>query len=223
MARERNPQTIAAISDAAWNLFQKKGYAKTSYSEIAKAAGVNRSTTQDYFPNKRLLAADALGRLRAWAEKAASQTYPEVDDPFAMQYIIGQIYIAALLTNNESKRFFCEVLEDRALTDEMILLDLSWSADKISHNDSSYFSKMESRQNLIVAMGGLYELIYFCVQNDEPLDIAGRLQAPLRATANLLSLNAEECEKTFMLYRLSEDERKKLSKVVYDSAFTPSA
>ncbi len=52
MARERKVSTESKIISAAWNLFYKYGYDKTTVDEIIEMSGIAKSTFYHYFKNK---------------------------------------------------------------------------------------------------------------------------------------------------------------------------
>ena len=57
-ARQAFHDVVAArrdIREAAWRLFEERGYAAVSVEEIAASAGVSRTTAYRYFPNRDAL------------------------------------------------------------------------------------------------------------------------------------------------------------------------
>lgn len=67
--RPRDPQTDAAILDAALKLFVAHGLEGASFERIARAAGVTRATIYRRWSARDALLADALGRLKENAEQ----------------------------------------------------------------------------------------------------------------------------------------------------------
>ena len=52
----RKPKvTTEAIISAAWDLFEKRGFAETTMAEIAEAVGISRRSIFNYFPSKEAL------------------------------------------------------------------------------------------------------------------------------------------------------------------------
>lgn len=52
----RKPKvTSEAIISAAWELFEKRGFAETTMAEIAEAVGISRRSIFNYFPSKEAL------------------------------------------------------------------------------------------------------------------------------------------------------------------------
>ena len=120
MARPKNQKLINGIIKSSWRLFLEKGYNGTTYSDIAACCEVPKISVQNNFPHKSLLAAANLERLRFYAAKVECDEFPSVDDSFTKLYLLGQIYIAALLSSEESRRFLKDILESRLLTEETI-------------------------------------------------------------------------------------------------------
>ncbi|WP_223168069.1 TetR/AcrR family transcriptional regulator [Nonomuraea sp. SYSU D8015] len=74
--QQRSRETVAAILEAAAQLFQRHGYADTTTNKIAERAGVSIGSLYQYFPNK-----DAL--LVALAERHLAQSAEQVAQVFA--------------------------------------------------------------------------------------------------------------------------------------------
>jgi AcrR family transcriptional regulator len=89
-ARER----LLAAADAC---FAEKGPVRTRMSDIARRAGVHRSTVYYYFPNKDALLAASFVRVLAATLQAVEQCW-QTDEPFLDQLI------AASLRGNEIAR-----------------------------------------------------------------------------------------------------------------------
>ncbi|TDE51562.1 TetR/AcrR family transcriptional regulator [Nonomuraea mesophila] len=74
--QQRSRETVAAILEAAAQLFQRHGYTATTTNKIAERAGVSIGSLYQYFPNK-----DAL--LVALAEHYLTQSAQQVAQVFA--------------------------------------------------------------------------------------------------------------------------------------------
>lgn len=74
--QQRSRETVAAIEEAAAQLFDRYGYAATTTNKIAERAGVSIGTLYQYFPNK-----DAL--LWSLAEQHLDATAAEVAETLA--------------------------------------------------------------------------------------------------------------------------------------------
>ena len=194
MPRPRNPETTKSILDASRSLFASKGYQNTSYTDIAEASGVNRATVQKYYPKKEQMAALALERLRDCAKQVADEAFPEVEDAAVEQYLLGQVYIASLLGSEGARNFLCDTLADRSLANEAIVVNFEWSAQLVRGDAGGEDAADEAlRQDTVVAMGGLFELMYYSVTTGQPFDIAKRLMDVLKVgVAPLRGMTAEQ-------------------------------
>lgn len=224
MARQRNPETIAKIADAAWQLFGERGYYATSYADVAAASGINRATVQHYFPKKEIMASINLKRLRTCAVKSAQAYDPKAKGSFAELYILGQIYIASLMSCENARRFFCDVLENRILTDETISTDFQWSiayvlgTDAVQSDDDTNAANA-THQDIVVNMGGLYELMFHCIRHNTTFNIAARLEPVFQSFAHLAGVTKKECTEVFKQHTIPDQDLIRLGKSTYNHSF----
>lgn len=218
MARPKNEETILKIREAARQLFCDKGYKSTSYSDLAQASSVNRATVQDYYPKKRVLATEHLTRLRTCADEVARQQFPSEQSPLAQQYLLGQIYIASLLSCDESRRYLSDILEDRTFMEDMIALDAGWSIVYV-HAEGDGTIPEEALQDMICIMGGVYELMFYSVRTGQPIDIAKRLRPGMEVLASLLLMDKRECADLLNRCALPATQALALGQVVFEQAF----
>lgn len=89
-ARRRNDPTAVRgkVLDAAFCLFQSKGYNGTSMSDIAATAGVTSGAMHHHFPTKKIL---GLSAIRERVASAVEETWlmPLEQAPSAMQGVAG--------------------------------------------------------------------------------------------------------------------------------------
>lgn len=218
MARPKNEETILKIREAARQLFCEKGYKGTSYSDISRASNVNRATVQDYYPKKRILATEHLNRLRACAVEITELQFPGVQSYLAQQYLLGQIYIASLLSCVESRRFLSDILEDRTFMEGMIARDVDWSIVYV-HAESDGAIPEEAFQDMICVMGGVYELMFYSVRTGQPIDIAKRLRPGMEVLATLLPISEREDAELLDRCVLSTSEVSALGRAAFAQAF----
>ena len=204
MPRKRNYDTIARVLDASWDLFGEKGYTDTSYADLARVSGVNRATVQHYFPKKELIASMNMELFRSACAELVNERYPEAKEPIARQYLVGQIYVAGLLSTKQTRRFAHDVLESRAFTDATIATDLDWSVSEVLGQNTS--ANVELRQDVIAAMGGLYGLMYHTTLTGEGFNLSERIRPGLRSLGALAGYTHEECDRIFDRYVLTRNE-----------------
>lgn len=219
MPRKRNEKTVELTLKATWELFAKKGYSQTSYADVARVSGVNRATVQHYFPKKELMASMNLQLLRTACAELVSERWPDVKDPIAEQFLMGQIYVSTLLRSPETRRFTLDVLESRAFTNETIASDLDWSLDRIfgaGHGDAD----TELKQDVLAAIDGLYGLMYHSALTGEPFNLSKRLRPGLLCLGKLAGRSADSCEEAFDRYTLTEAELEQLASAAQARAFS---
>lgn len=220
LAKPRNPETAETIVAAAKSLFRAKGYNATSYSDLAKESGINRATVQDYFPKKRLLAVGQMQELRSVSTQLASKEFPQHSSSFAQHYLLGQIYLSALLCCEESRRFLCDILQDRTLMEDEIESDLFWSADFVSTGQLDHAPEREENfQDMVMAMGGLYELMYYSVQTGQSIDIPKRLSQVMGRLAAVAQIDSAEAHKVFDACAIEGDALRELGIAAFSAAF----
>lgn len=220
MAKPKNPETAEAIVRAAKALFVAKGYNATSYSDLARESGVNRATVQDYFPKKRLLAVSQMQELREVSTAIAAQEFPQHASSFAQHYLLGQIYLSALLSCEESRRLLCDILQDRSLMEDEIESDLFWSADFVSTGQLDHAPEREENfQDMVMAMGGLYELMYYSVQTGQSINVPKRLSQVMSRLAAVAEIDRLEAEKVFDECAIEGDALCELGTAAFSAAF----
>lgn len=78
--RPRSAAAEAAILDAALELFAERGLEGSTIEEIARRAGVGRSTVYRRWPTKQAVLVDAIARLRAGAQPVQDWSVVTADD-----------------------------------------------------------------------------------------------------------------------------------------------
>lgn len=218
MPRPKNPDTTTSILDASWHLFNERGYNRTSYAAIADKAGVSQPLVQKYFPSKDTLAIDNLARVRFATDQEVRASFPKVTDPLERGFLLAQIYVAALMSSDESRRFFKDILRDRELTRATITNDTMWTIDYIDATALRDENQIEVVEEATAALGALYETMYFCITTEKDMDINLRLQPCFvnlyrlsgRPTGESLRI-AEKC-------KIKEKTLKELGQKVYQQA-----
>lgn len=154
MGRKPDFEKKLQIEKTARRLFVKKGFAGTSYQQIADAMGTEKSNIQRHFPKKEIFVDHLFQDLL----DAAAKFYDPVEENyFRSLYQIGVIYFAFLLSP-PMRQFTTDVLSERALTEVIIQKDMQWAAEYLSG-----FNLEEQpgfRDDVALVMGGVYELVY---------------------------------------------------------------
>lgn len=154
MGRKPDFEKKLQIEKTARRLFVKKGFAGTSYQQIADAMGTEKSNIQRHFPKKEIFVDHLFQDLL----DAAAKFYDPVEENyFRSLYQIGVIYFAFLLSP-QMRQFTTDVLSERALTEVIIQKDMQWAAEYLSGFELE--EQPGFRDDVALVMGGVYELVY---------------------------------------------------------------
>ncbi len=175
MPKVRNEQTEQAIRSAAWRLFFEKGVDATSYSGLAEVSGVSRPLVQRYVPKKELLVEWCVSEIRRAAVEVCDEAYPQQLDPLSRLYLRGQVNVATYFACEGVQRLMLDVFSSREMTQRTIAEGFRWT---VSHTlpDRTELLEADEPDELIMAMGGLYELIYTYLARGKTPDVAAITQ-----------------------------------------------
>ena len=171
MPRAKRQETARSILLAAWDLFQMQGFDGTSFTDLAKRSGVSRPLVQRYYPQKCLLLETCVQAIREASARVAEQAYPQVTNPIERLRLMGQINIAAFFATLGSRRLMRDVLSSRELTRRNIAESFLWTLRK-TLPEHPELAEREEPDELIMAMGGLYELLYAYLESGRTPDVA---------------------------------------------------
>lgn len=221
MARPRDVKKERAILSTAWKLFDNRGYKQTSYTDIAEKSGINRATVQRYFPKKEGMLIAALTSLRSQCEWMALGCCPSISTGTELLYRLGQIYLAALMVDNRSRRLLCDILEDRSLVEATIGNDLLWSIGYASGRSKGENLEVreDQRMAVIASMGGLYEVMYYCARNDRAFAPAVWMRSVARASADILGMTEQESDRLIRASAIDDAELKRMAEAAYENVF----
>ena len=115
MARKRNEQTIAQIRRASRRLILEEGYEACTYSALAEATGIARTTIQHYVPRKEALAAELMQAVSDVAYERATNLLGPDPHPLELTYVAGQVSSGIYHSEPGLRRFLHDVLVNREL------------------------------------------------------------------------------------------------------------
>ncbi|MBQ9316329.1 MAG: TetR/AcrR family transcriptional regulator [Atopobiaceae bacterium] len=171
MPKARNQQTEQAIRSAAWRLFFDRGFAATSYTDLAEASGVSRSLVQRYVPKKELLVGWCVAEIRRAATEVCDEAYPQRLGPLERLYLRGQASIAAYFACEGIGRLMLDVLSSRELTQQTIVEGFRWTVEH-TLPDRPELHDIDWPDEIVMATGGLYELVYVYLLKGHTPDVA---------------------------------------------------
>ena len=96
---ENEPNKRSFILSQAFGLLMEKGYAKTSYTDIAKACQLTRPLVQYYFPKKEMFMQEFIERLIELCNTYLRQHKLNTGYCFVDFYLTGTMYFTFLLEN----------------------------------------------------------------------------------------------------------------------------
>lgn len=159
MPRTRNLETERSIRAATWRLFLERGIEATSYTDISRASGISRPLVQRYFPKKELLVKECVAAIRTAAVRTCDEALDMPDDPLTRLYLLGQVNVAEYFHSEGIRRIMLDVFSSRLLTQQTIDDGFLWTVAEILP-DRPELARTDEPDELIMATGGLYELLY---------------------------------------------------------------
>ncbi|MFT8358904.1 TetR/AcrR family transcriptional regulator [Bifidobacterium aquikefiri] len=165
----------------AFMLFAKRGYNKTTMSDIAKACNTTKTLVQYHAPKKELLANLLMRSLFELIESAMSgATMPRKIDSLEQLYVIGFLHFNLLTQNVSMEPITKDIVASRKLTERMIDTEIMWIARtsvQARHRElsgetsvpiamwSSFVNDQDTlephiEQAVVAGQGGAYELMH---------------------------------------------------------------
>ena len=157
MPAPRNDKERSRIYEQAIVLFMERGYAKTTYRDIADACGTTKSMVQHYFPKKEQMAERFFREKLDGFMVRAQAMMPAGHTVFDLLTCVGLLHYDFLLNDSCAALFCADLLESRALTNKVILEELRWAAERVQDTTPSGVT-MEAQ--FVVALGGAYDLMH---------------------------------------------------------------
>lgn len=183
------------MESTARRLFLEKGYAKTSYQDIADACGVQKTNVQKHFAHKDLFIDHFFEDLLDWSDEFFAARGMRPDDYYQALYLVGQIHFAFLLSTPELQRLTLDIVSDRKLTETMINQDVRWATKYLE--GFSLEEQQAFADNVAVVMGGMYELLYRKLSADTALDVQAFQALAMNLFTFIQGIPASEAEQLF--------------------------
>ena len=187
--------TAKKMESTARRLFLEKGYAKTSYQDIADACGVQKTNVQKHFAHKDLFIDHFFEDLLDWSDEFFAARGMRPDDYYQALYLVGQIHFAFLLSTPELQRLTLDIVSDRKLTETMINQDVRWATKYLE--GFSLEEQQAFADNVAVVMGGMYELLYRKLSTNTTLDVQEFQALAMNLFTFVQGISRGEAEKLF--------------------------
>lgn len=172
MVRPRNEKLKDDIARAAAEQFEARGYNATSYASIAQACGISRNLVQYHWPKKEQL---AVGYMEDLLSRCSDELgfYPQdVIDNYERITAVGTRFFETLLAREGTRQFLRDIIVDRDLTEAVLAFNLEWA---MAHVTPTGYDRERTRRTVISRMGGFYDLLYWCLKHNEPMDVKTEL------------------------------------------------
>ncbi|MGL6200214.1 MAG: TetR/AcrR family transcriptional regulator [Lachnospiraceae bacterium] len=118
---QKSKLTREKMIDSAKKLFFEKGLIHTSQQEIADDAGVNRGLIYHYFGSKEQMARIIFEHFdKSFFTTLNSRFFSSEPDKVFVSIVQGRIILNFLLTHEQMKRFYMEIILENVVTDYSI-------------------------------------------------------------------------------------------------------
>lgn len=175
MPRPRNDELKERLARAACALFREQGYDATSYAGIAQACEVGKNLVQYHYPRKELFAIAFMEYVLEEAQTALDFTDDDLRADYGAVYQVGVCYFTYLLRPAGYRVFLQDVIRSRDLTESILAFNITWALQHSAADASLGAPGSEVVQGIVASMGGFYELLYYCLKNELPFDVAAEL------------------------------------------------
>lgn len=204
MVRPKNGKKKAEIVRCAAMLFRKVGYTATTYQAIADEMGESRALIQHYFPQKSEFATIFFSTLSHSVTEVLDSAGKLHGDKYIDFYLVSQVYYAYLTTNEPTKLFVEEVLGDRCLSDEVLLLNLEWMTEFLREETAE--EAAWSLDSILVRGGGLLTFIHYWLPKGRVLNVEPFIKDNIVERMAHSGMHPAAAEATLAPHRIDEEE-----------------
>ncbi len=151
----------ATIKHAAFALFRVNGFAKTSYSAIARRSGCGRPLVQYHFPKKDDLLVEFISDVMTEIDLELSSELRVSPNNPQRTLLFGQIYYATLLLDEGMRTLALDMLGNRDITTRIIRANAEATVPAESDEAQHALTLRASA----LATGATYELLYTALKD----------------------------------------------------------
>lgn len=176
MSRPRNEELSSRVRTAVINQLLSRGLASTSYASIAKAAGTTRAVVQAYYPHKTDMANEysrVSSDIAMEITEAPYKRLPMADEQakkIAHLFLSGSLYFEFMQRDDTRRSYLAEILRDRDQAEALIFMIADFSFAEINRDD--VIEDPAYRNDIIMSIGGLFELLYYHLKHGIHFDPA---------------------------------------------------
>ena len=172
MARPINYLERSRIQNEAFSLLSKKGFNKTSLSDIANEAKISKSLVQYYYPKKEQLISEFVDLSLNYVYKLIKEDSTlHFASEFDMIYGVGYAQFYFIMYNPLASKFALDILRDRENTTIVVDNTVNWIHQKAKDLLSqSKLSLLEETNLFTFTVGGAFEYLYKALKNKEEIN-----------------------------------------------------
>lgn len=211
MGRAKNTELREKISAHAVKLFSEKGYVNTSFADIARECGVERTIVQYYFPYKDILIREFLDKCLKKVAEMAEELSEERFDAFGRAYFMGVASFEFIINCKKMEKMALDIIESRQLTSLIIPLYCQW--DKWLTGDDF------QEDATIMAIGGAYELLYHYMKNGIEISSEFLAEKSYYVFTSWHGVSHERAKEKLLEYCITEEEVKAAAKKIEKALF----
>ena len=204
MARPRNEELYNRIKREAYHQLLSYGYTDTTYQSIATACGVTRAAVQNYYASKSDLALSFFSDLLGVIDDSVRRNRLHEENEFDTMFCIGQSFFYFLMKDLESRKLLFELTQSREITSEVLVFEYKWGLQFIGSERTVTEEKF--RDDVIVSMGGFYELLYQYLKGEEPFDLPTHLGRVVRSIMHDHGYGYEEAKAFIAAHHMTGEE-----------------
>lgn len=210
MPRPRNNELYERVCNEAIKQMLSAGYSASSYASIADACGTTRAIVQDYFPKKNLMAMMLVehlydASLACTASLCASRGIADETLATVAHLYAGAVTYFEFMQQDAGRRMFLQdFLQDRDNTESLMLKIMSRSFEAIDRID--VVEDPAYRDNLLMSMGGFYEVFYYHLKEGRPLDVQLYFSQVTRIWLRATGYPKEKLSEALAMFALTEEE-----------------
>lgn len=204
MARPRNEELYNSIRQTAYRQLLSYGYTDTTYQSIASACGVTRTAVQNYYASKPDLALSFFGDLLAVINSIITENKLHQENEFDTMFCIGQSFFAFLMKDPESRKLLLDLTTSREITSEVLAFEYKWGIQFIASERTVPEEKF--RDDVIVSMGGYYELLYKYLKDSLPFDMPTHLGRVIRSIMHDHGYSYDDAKAFVATHVMTKDE-----------------
>lgn len=191
-----------AIRETAFRLMMERGFAKTSYSEIARLNDCTKALVQYYYPKKDALMEQFVRRMLELGEEFLDARGLKSDSCFVDFYSSGYIHYHFLLKNESMLPLTRDLLATRLYSAAALEEMIAWQH---RYPELAGIDDQLIADSVLLSAGGAYDLIHYHLRQGIPIDIPALLKKIILTLIMDLGLDPSDYPERFSDHLLSEE------------------